>query len=140
MDVNAKDIIKSKVTEADEQQPPRGPGGPPRGGPRRPMMPRRGDMEGGEDDISRLTGGGGPAAPKAQFNPKELSQVKDVMILILASMLRSDLDKEIGMALSSGTPLDEGQLRHILDEARNADIPDSLGPVMQKIHSQIGGG
>lgn len=139
MDVNAKAIIKSKVTEADEQQPPRGPGGPPRGGPRRPMMPRRGDAEGGEDDISRLTGGG-PEMPKAQFNPKELSQVKDVMILILASMLRSDLDKEIGMALSSGTPLDEGQLRHILDEARNADIPDSFGPVMQKIHSQISGG
>ena len=139
MDVNAKDIIKQKVTEADEQQPPRGPGGPggpPRGGPRRPMMPRRE----GEDDISRMTGGGGPDMPKAQFNPKELSQVKDVMILILASLLRSDLDKEIGMALSSGTPLDEGQLRHILDEARNADIPDSLGPVMQKIHSQIGGG
>ena len=136
MDVNAKDIIKQKVTEADEQQPPRGPGGPPRGGPRRPMMPRRGDME-GENDISRMTGGGGPDMPKAQFNPKELSQVKDVMILILASLLRSDLDKEIGMALSNGTPLDEGQLRHILDEARNADIPDSLGPVMQKIHSQL---
>jgi len=77
-------------------------------------------------------------APKGQFSSKELSQLKDVMIFILAGMLGSDLDKQIGQALATGQPLDPGQLQHIMDEARRFEIPESHGPLMQKIFSQIG--
>lgn len=146
MDVNAKQLFSKPVNEAEEgEQPPR-PGGP-RGGPsRRPMPPRRhpgGPM--GADDVGRMVGGeggpeGGPeGAPKSQFNPKELSQLKDVMILVLASLLGSDLDRGIGEALISGQPLDQSQMQHIIDEARRANIPASHGPLMQKIFQQLGG-
>lgn len=140
MSVKAKEIFEQKVTEADGEPMPdmsagpprRGPGGPRPGGPRRDihrMTGGPGGEEGGED---------GPGGPKGQFNSKELSQLKDVMILILASMLGSDLDKQIATALMNGQPLDPGQLQHILDEARRADIPESHGPLMQKLFGLIG--
>lgn len=90
----------------------------------------------GEDYVSRVMGGGA-GAPRGMFNPKEISQLKDVMILTLAQLLGSDLDKQIGEKLAKGEELDPGQLQHILDEARNAPIPESHGPLMQKIFSQL---
>jgi len=90
----------------------------------------------GGDPVGRMVGR--EQAPKGQFNPKELSQLKDVVIMILASLARSDLDMQIGQALASGQELSPSQLQHILDEARNAPIPESHGPLMQKIFSKLG--
>lgn len=89
----------------------------------------------GGDPVGRMVGR--EQAPKGQFNPKELSQLKDVVIMILASLARSDLDMQIGQALASGQELSPSQLQHILDEARNAPIPESHGPLMQKIFSKL---
>ena len=144
MDVNAKDLFRKKVTEAENPEDMPRPQGPPgtRGTglpPRRPMPPRRrgGEMEGDmPGDMERVMGQ--TEIPKGQFSSKELSQLKDVMIFILAGMLGSDLDKQIGQALATGQPLDPGQLQHIMDEARRFEIPESHGPLMQKIFSQIG--
>lgn len=140
MDVNAKDLFRKKITEAESAEDlprPQGPSGAHVGlPPRRPMPPSRrrgGEMEPEMGDMERVLGHAHADMPKGQFSPKELNQVKDVVILILASLLGSDLDKQIGTALASGQPLDPGQLQHILDEARRADIPESHGPVMQKI-------
>ena len=139
MDVNAKQLFK-KVTEAENPEDLPRPQGPPgaRVGlpPRRPMPPRRrGEME-MPGDVERVLGQ--PEMPKGQFSPKETSQLKDVVILMLASMLGSDLDKQIGQALATGQPLEPGQLQHIIDEARRAEIPESYGPLMQKIFGMIG--
>jgi hypothetical protein len=140
-DMNAKELFRKKVTEADEPRP----GGPPPGRPLKlsgrmrtvPYHPPGSEM-GEEDlpseDIARMTG---QAAPKGQFNPKELSQLKDVLIMILASLAHSDLDMAIGQALMSGQELDPGQLQHILDEARNIQVPDSHGPLLQKIFDRL---
>jgi len=84
-----------------------------------------------------MTGGGREPAPKSQFNPKELSQLKDVMILMLAGLARSDLDMQIGQALATGKELEPGQLQHILDEARNVQLPETHNALLQKIFSQI---
>lgn len=140
-DMNAKDLLRKKVNEADEPIP----GGPP---PSRPPLKLTGRMrrvpfhppgsEMGEEDmpssdIERMVG----REPKGQFNPKELSQLKDILILILANLAHSDLDAQIGQALMSGQELDPGQLQHIIDEARNIQVPDSHGPLMQKIFDRL---
>ena len=92
----------------------------------------------GNPDLEGVMGGaGGPPEAPSQFTKQEINQLKDVMILILASMLGSDMDKQIGQALAANQPIDPGLLQHIVDEARRADIPDSYGPLMQKIFSQI---
>jgi len=149
-DMNAKELFRKPVTEAGELPPE----GPP---PSRPPLKLTGRMRrvpyhapgsemGGEDmppedfpsgggeDIARMTG----RAPKSQFNPKELSQLKDVMILMLANMMGSDMDKQIGEALMNGQPLDPGLLQHILDEARQLQLPESHNALLQKIFSQLG--
>lgn len=118
---NAKDLFR--MTEADSPVPPEHPLG----------VPPRGRRKADPETFAALPG----AERKGQFNPKELSQLKDVVILILASMARSDLDLQIGQALATGKDLDPGQLQHILDEARNAPIPESHGPLMQKIFNQL---
>jgi len=143
-DMNAKELFgKSKrVNEAEETPVPPGhsPGTPPPGR-QYPPMPRERPRRSGPgglgaiNDMERLVG---KEEPKGQFSSKELSQLKDVMIFILAGMLGSDLDKQIGQALAAGQPLDPGQLQHIVDEARRFEIPESHGPLMQKIFSQIG--
>lgn len=144
-DMNAKDLFRKSMNEADEPSRPEGP--PPSRPPlkltgrmrRVPFHPPGSEM-GEEDmppeDIARMTGRE-PAGPKAQFNPKELSQLKDVMIMMLANLAHSDLDMQIGQALMSGQPLEPGQLQHILDEARNLQIPDSHGALLQKIFNQL---
>lgn len=139
MDVNAKQLIKN-VTEAENPEDLPGspePGGASRMPPRRSMPPRMRRGEEGEmpGDVERVMGRG---EPPGQFSPKETSQLKDVMILILASMLGSDLDRQIGEALASGKPIEPGHLQHIIDEARRANIPDTYGPLMQKVFGMIG--
>lgn len=144
-DMNAKDLFRKNMNEAEEPGRPEGPtpSRPPlklTGRMRRvPFHPPGSEMGGEEDmppeDIARMTGR--EPGPKAQFNPKELSQLKDVVIMILANLAHSDLDMQIGQALMSGQPLEPGQLQHILDEARNANIPDSHGPLLQKIFTQL---
>ena len=159
-DMNAKQLFSKSVTEADAVPPEHSPGVPPAGRQYPPMPQRRqvpplrrrpGAAEGGggapgmDDPEMMGAKGGDPVgrmvgreqAPKGQFNPKELSQLKDVVIMILASLARSDLDMQIGQALASGQELSPSQLQHILDEARNAPIPESHGPLMQKIFSKL---
>lgn len=158
-DMNAKELFeKSKrLTEADSPVPPEHPLGVPPKGREYPPMPGRqplkmtgrmravpfhppgsemGEEEDMPPDVARMTGR--EAAPKGQFNPKELSQLKDVVIMILANLAHSDLDAQIGQALMSGQELDPGQLQHILDEARNVQIPETHGALLQKIFTRLG--
>ena len=97
-----------------------------------------GSEMGGEEalpsDIERMTG----REPRGQFSPKELSQLKDVMIMILANLIHSDLDMRIGQALMTGQELDPGQLQHILDEARQVKVPEGHGALLQKIFAKLG--
>jgi len=148
-DMNAKELFKKRMNEAEE---PLGGGAahssrpPLRLSGRKRVIPlhQPGSEMGEEDfpggpgseDIARMTGR--PETPKSQFNPKELSQLKDVLIMILANLSHSDLDAAIGQALMSGQELDPGQLQHILDEARNIQVPDSHGPLLQKIFNRLG--
>jgi len=149
--MNAKQLFdKSKrVTEADETPVPPGhsPGVPPPGRqyppmPRRPLRARDGSRPapGAQDapDIERVMGR--EEAPKGQFSGKELSQLKDVVILMLAHVLGSDMDKQIGMALAQGQPIEPGLLQHIVDEARNAKLPESHWPLMDKLVAKIAEG
>ena len=75
--------------------------------------------------------------PRGQFSPKEVSQLKDILILILANISHSDLDRDIGQALMSGQELQPGQLQHILDEARNVQLPETHGALLQKVFQQL---
>lgn len=122
-----------------------GPGEQPPGGPpRRPRTPPpRRDVPQDLDDPSAIGGDpvgrmvGRPGRPKGQFDEHELSQLKDVVIMMLAKLMGSDLDMQIGKALMSGQPLEKGQLQHILDEARQLDLPESHGQLMQKIFTTL---
>lgn len=78
--------------------------------------------------------------PMGMFNPRELSQLKDLLIFILATTFDSPSDLEIGQALMAGKDLDPGQLQHIMDEARRSKVPDSFSPLLQKIHQKVSGG
>jgi hypothetical protein len=89
------------------------------------------------DDVERVMGREG-GAPRGQFSPKEVSQLKDVLILILANISHSDLDRDIGQALMTGQELQPGQLQHILDEARNVQLPETHGALLQKVFQQLG--
>ncbi len=140
--MSAKDLFRKPMNEADEPLP----GGPPPG--RRPLkMTGRsvrvpyhppGSEMGGEDfppggeDIARMTGG---REPRGQFSPKELSQLKDVLLLMLS--VNSPSDAEVVQALMSGKDLDPGQLQHILDEVRNIKLPETHEALLNKIHSQL---
>jgi hypothetical protein len=155
--MSAKDLFHKPVTEAGDVPPRNKPGqlGQPDravgfGGPVPPegRPPRISGGPGGypaEDDfaddprhsdmMARMMGRrpGGPGMPPGQFSPQELSQIKDVMIMMLAELAHSDLDKQIGQALMTGQELAPGQLQHILDEARNLRLPPAHGALLQKI-------
>lgn len=148
-DMNAKQLFEQRLTELEGADDPLQ--GTPT--PERPQRPLRlsgrsvrvpyhpPGSEGEEDlpprDIDRMTGREG-GAPRGQFSPKEVSQLKDVLILILANISHSDLDRDIGQALMSGQELQPGQLQHILDEARNVQLPETHGALLQKIFQQLG--
>ncbi len=131
-DMNAKTLIKGKLEET-------GPGDQPPGGPPRSMPPRRSGPPsrpgGPPEDVRRMTGR--EEQPQGQFSPEETSQLKDVIILMLAQMMGSDLDVQIGQALMAGKELEKGQLQHILDEARQLQIPESHGALLQKIFTTL---
>ena len=142
--MNAKSIISGKINEAGDTQVPPQPGGPRPPGARPPhMRPPVGRIPGGPSRLRGLPGepfggeGAGEDEQPGQFTPRERSQLKDVLILILAEMLHSPLDREIGEALINGQELSQGQLQHILDEARNANLPPTHGALMQKIFTQL---
>jgi len=154
-DMNAKDLLRRKVTEADSPVPPEhSPGVPPPGRQYPPMPGRPLKMSGRmrtvpyhapgsemagmpeEDmpgDVARMTG----REPRGQFSPKEASQLKDIVILILASMAHSEMDMQIGQALMTGQEIEPGLLQHILDEARNVQIPESHNALLQKIFTKL---
>jgi hypothetical protein len=110
--------------------------------PRRPM-PRRmggpGDVDAPEE-MDRVTGMGRERGPAGMFNPRELSQLKDLLIFIMATTFDSPTDLKIGQALMAGKELEEGQLQHIMDEARRSNVPDNFSPLLQKIHQKLSGG
>ena len=89
------------------------------------MMGRPGNPEGVE-------------GPPGFFAPRELNQLKDIVILTLAGLMHSEEDTRIGLALAAGKELDPGQLQHILDEAsRVKGLPDSHKPILQKIYKKL---
>lgn len=142
-DMNAKDLLRRKVIEADETPVPPGhsPGTPPPGREYPPMPPRRlpprrsRPGEGVDDPVGRMVGR--EEAPRGQFSPGELSQLKDVVIMMLAEMAHSQTDMQIAQAFMTGQELEPGLLQHILDEARNLQIPESHGALMQKIFTKL---
>lgn len=148
-DMNAKDLFRKPLSEAGElppedlppSRPPLKMTGRMRRVPFHPPGSEMGqedlppeDFPAGGEDIARMTG----RPPKSQFNPKELSQLKDVVIMMLATMMGSDMDKQIGEALMNGQPLEPGLLQHILDESRQLQLPESHNALLQKIFSQLG--
>lgn len=143
--MKAKDLL-TKVSEAGESfGPKRSPSAPPlpplarssrqTGSPRLDPRDPTGGIDPDADIVARAMGG--REEPKGQFSQQETSQLKDVMILLLANLVQSDLDKQIGQALMTGQELDPGQLQHILDEARQLDIPQTHGALLQKIFTKL---
>lgn len=146
----AKELLRKTLSEADgpegqQGQPPNRPPLKLTGRMRRIPLHQPGSEMGDEDmpdtadmppDIARMTGR--QSEPRGQFNPRELSQLKDVVILMLANALNSDMDKQLGEALMTGKEIDRGLLQHVLDEARSLNLPESHGALMQKIFRQLG--
>lgn len=141
-DMNAKDLIRRRLQEAEPQRPsserPLRMSGR---SVRVPYHPPGAEEEGmsGEDmpgeDVPRTMG----RAPQGQFSPKETSQLKDVLILMLATLCQSSLDRDIGQALMTGQELNPGQLQHLLDEVRNlnVELPESHNGLLQKIFTKL---
>ena len=125
-DMKAKNLIQG-INEAEGEETF---GGTPPGSTAQPQRPvrRPGERPGGPE---------GEEGPPGFFTPRELSQLKDIIILSLAGLMRSEEDTRIGMALAAGKELDSGHLQHILDEARRLKLPDSHKPILQKIYTKL---
>ena len=119
--------IEDTLAEAEEHDRPTF------GGPRDLRGPRdfRPSMRRGSDSGMEVAG------PRGMFNPREVSQLKDIIILMLAEIMQSDLDKGIAENLMAGKDPDPGQLQHILDEARRLKLPESHTGILQKIHQKL---
>lgn len=89
------------------------------------LGPRRRDDE-SEDEVGQKG-----------FNPREASMLKDVIILMLASLMQSQLDTEIGTALMKGEELRPDQLQHLIDETRMLDLPPQHAALLQRIESKL---
>ena len=145
--MNAKNLIQglNETESADffSGQPPGSTSGqqrpmPPRP-PRRPgeQITRRMFDIGTQADPETFDALPGAERPRGFFSPKETSQLKDIIILTLAQLMRSDLDSKIGQTLASGGELDPGQLQHILDEASRLKLPETHKPILQKIYQKL---
>lgn len=145
-DMNAKDLIQQRVTEAE----PNAPGLPPRrplrrpGGPPNPhdLMMGLGDMPPDEPGDMGEPGGPGPRPgsmrPRGPFSPTEMSMLKDVLLLIATEVMGNDFDGAIARKLMSGAVPEPGELQHILDEAgRIKDLPETHGKLMQKVFQHV---
>lgn len=143
-------VLDKRMNEADDlfsaghgDTPPGATSGQSRPMPRRPL-PRRMGPEGGEDfppELQRTLGREGrERGPQGFFNPREQSQLKDILILTLATIMNSDLDMQIANALMAGKEIEPNLLQHILDEAKRMKIPESHTPILQKIHQKLSGG
>jgi hypothetical protein len=136
--MKAKDLIQGKTINEADEPPPETTGDQARPNPRRPM-PRRtgpGDPAFGltrDRPINPMN----PGEPPGQFTNQEKSQLKDILILMLAQAAGSQLDAEIGQALMTNQELNPGQLQHIIDEARRIKLPPSHNAIMQKIFSAL---
>ena len=140
-DMNAKDLIQGKsLTETEGEgffggTPPGSTAGQPR-----PMMGRPGPRA---NSLHRMAGRpgemgmGGEEGPPGFFNPKETSQLKDIVIFMLASLMRSQADLSIAQALMAGKELEPNQLQHVLDEASRLKLPESHTPILQKIYKKL---
>jgi hypothetical protein len=140
-DMNAKDLIRGRLHEAEGEElfggtPPGSTGGPSRPMPNRPLR-RPGGPMGGPPSLRRMMGGPGEEGAPGFFNPRETNQLKDILIFTLASMLHSENDLRIAQALMAGQELDPGQLQHVLDEASRLKLPESHKPVLQKIYQKL---
>jgi len=146
-----KPTMIQKLAEAGEEMfgPPAG-GQPPgstvpqgRPVPRRPfprrVMPPGGGPGGPEDmegpgDVDRVLGRG----EKSGFlNPREISQLKDILLLMFVQQTGSELDGGIVKALMDGQELDNSQLGHIMDECRRLTLPASHSAVLNKVHQKL---
>ena len=141
-DMNAKDILLGKHQGINEAHEPGDGGALPPPGRQYPEMPPerfgrgpRDRRERGNPDVHRAMGD--EPSPRGQFSPRELDSLKDVLLLIYASTLNSEMDKAIVDAVINGTEIDKSNLQHILDEANNASVPASYHPLLQKIFSQL---
>jgi hypothetical protein len=131
--MKAKDLIQSKALNETDDPPPETTGGQARINPRRPMPGRSGPPRPGAFDQR----GPGMGEPPGQFTSEEKSQLKDVLIQILASAAGSQLDAEIGQTLMGGQDLNPNQLQHIIDESRRIKLPASHNGILQKIFSAL---
>lgn len=83
------------------------------------------------NDVQRLTGQ--QETPRNQFTPKETGQLKDIMIMMLAKLMQSQTDSEIGQKLMKSQSLQPGELQHIIDEAGHLELPPSHNELLRKI-------
>lgn len=133
MKPTARDLIEAQHdVPGDADRPP----GRPPGRPDRPMMRQR--LGGPDGGPMRGPGGIGPmGAPRGDFNPRELSQMKDFMLLELVRG-QGSFYASIVQKLVTGQELEPGQLQHFIDEVGNIEgMPESMQMLVQKIQQVL---
>ncbi len=70
-----------------------------------------------------------PGERRRQFSPSEVSQLKDVLILMMLKTFDSPMDADIHAKLMRGDELDESELSHMLSEAQRLKLQDFQGLV-----------
>lgn len=114
--MNARELIEAQHGEGPD------PGPNPR--PDRPDRPLR--------RIGGPMGMGPLGAQRGDFNPREVSQLKDYMLLELVRG-QGAFTEGIVQKLVTGGELEPGELQHFIDEADNIPIPENLRPLVQKV-------
>lgn len=74
-----------------------------------------------------------------QFNPREISQLKDVLLLTLATNAHSPMDVELAELLIEGKDIPDRLLQHTVDEAREIPIPAAHKALLAKILNRLQG-
>jgi hypothetical protein len=72
-----------------------------------------------------------------QFTSRELGQLKNMVILMLAKFVSSAEDEQIARAFIEGKDLDDYQLNHILDETRRLELPEDYQELLAKLASMV---
>jgi len=110
----------------------RPPGGDVPGGDRpRPMRRPMGGPMGGPMGV------GGVNRPPGDFSPRDLSLMKDFMLMEIVRG-QGSFYEAIVQKLVTGQELEPGQLQHFVDEAGNIEgLPETMQPLVQKIQQVL---
>lgn len=68
-----------------------------------------------------------------QFTPREINDLKDVIILHLVEMAEANYEGDLHAKLVTGKPLDQGECGHYVDLMRRQNLPDRFRPLLEKL-------